>query len=152
MMWSKMRRRGVVVGLMLLSMMAVRGVSCSFEEDTAFVSPMEPENLPQFFAGKLDVIQQTYWKKHLAVAYRSLNGKPLSAAEQAEAARPDFVGVEPDYCCGHAKPPGVQYWEKARRRGHQRCGVNDRWRWATSPAWCREKTGRSSATAWTMPT
>jgi len=103
--------RGVVIGVLLLAMVVGRGVSCSFENDTIFFATDVPENLPQFLAGKLDVVQPGYLKKDLAVAYRVLSDKPLNAKERAEAAKPDLTVADSYYCCGEAQPEGVRLFE-----------------------------------------
>jgi hypothetical protein len=72
-----------------------------------FVRTMHPdEPLENFLKGKLGVVEPTYWRWDLVIAYRSLNGEPLTAKER-EALRPywDEEARAARYSIGAGAPP-----------------------------------------------
>src|SRR5260221_10735327 len=57
--------------------------SCSFENPPLLEFDNRPDApIDRYFAGRLGIIEQTYARSYLVVAYRYLSGHPLTAAEQ----------------------------------------------------------------------
>ncbi len=66
--------------------------ACSSDEATVFVSPYVPDTpAARYVAGELGVLQPTWIRAYLVVAYREMAGRPLTPAELAKAA-----GVTPE--------------------------------------------------------
>jgi hypothetical protein len=78
--------RTLSVGL-ILSAMALPAFSCGpFFDDSCFTFTLHPDlPLKMFASGKLGLVQPTYARSYLVVAYRYLKGEPLSAAEREQA-------------------------------------------------------------------
>ena len=80
--------------------------SCGpFIPSAVFVRPGQPENPEAFFKGQLGVLQPTYRRRYLALAYRLMSGLPLSP-EQVRA-----LTQEPA-----APNAAVARWEAARQQ------------------------------------
>ncbi len=59
--------------------------SCGpFFIEAIFVPANRPVSLKDYLAGRLGVVQPTYYRVYLAVAYRVLSGKPFDAAQLAQ--------------------------------------------------------------------
>jgi hypothetical protein len=108
-----------------LPFMPVQACGPDFFPDL-FVRDLRPDHPRDFAAGKLGVIQATYPRLDLTVAYRYLNGSALTAAEQAAYTPTDsYVDEEREIAAEDAKvsanspeyaePPGpADQWLKAR--------------------------------------
>ena len=81
---------------------------CSFSEPTLFVTPYAPDTPPaRYVAGELGVLQPTWIRAYLVVAYLDLAGIPLTAGERRAAV---------SYLEGPTPPgtAGLDAWTKAR--------------------------------------
>ena len=82
--------------------------ACMNVEPTLFVAPYDPDAEPaRFAAGELGVLQPTWIRAYLVVAYRHLVGLPLSDAEQS-AVVAYFGGPKPH------EHGGFDAWRSAR--------------------------------------
>lgn len=101
-------RRNLSVFLVLLALAPARPArACAYFEPTLFVAPYDPDAEPaRFVAGELGVLQPTWVRAYLVVAYRHLAGAPLSPGEQS-AVVAYLRGSAP----GRA---GLDAWAKAR--------------------------------------
>ncbi len=68
--------------LILTPFFSVKACGPDFRPDT-FVRPLRPDDLPGYARGQLGLLQPTYLRRELAVAYRYLAGGRLLAAELA---------------------------------------------------------------------
>ena len=104
-------------GLVLLALFVVPAniFSCSNLVENRFVSKRMPE-VPQqsYINGKLGLLWPTFERRYLAIAYRYLDGKPLSASERDSLIK----GTTPILIPGGMAPPDtpVALWLKARSR------------------------------------
>ena len=104
-------------GLVLLALFVVPAniFSCSNLVENRFVSKRMPE-VPQqsYINGKLGLLWPTFERRYLAIAYRYLDGKPLSAGERDSLIK----GTTPILIPGGMAPPDtpVALWLKARSR------------------------------------
>src|SRR5450631_4496774 len=81
--------------------------ACGVYEPTLFVAPYDPDPEPaRFVAGELGVLQPTWIRAYLVVAYRHLAGSPLTPVEQA-AVLAYLRGPTPER-------PGLEAWAKSR--------------------------------------
>ncbi len=80
---SDMRRIAVTVLLLLFLGRPADISSCGpFLPVAIFTQPKGPDDERAFFAGRLGILQPTYERRYLAMAYRMLNGEPLSEAQR----------------------------------------------------------------------
>src|SRR6516225_6342316 len=76
-----------ISGALLLAGLPPRAGACGpYFEEAIFTRPDHPDDpLSGFAAGQLGVIQPSYARSYLVVAYRYLSGPPLTATEQQDA-------------------------------------------------------------------
>lgn len=101
-----MRKRGLVAefaAFILLPLFTAQACGPDFFPDV-FVRKMRPDNPKQFAEGKLGILQPTYPREDLTVAFRYLNGGALSVEEQA--------GYQPTYTYTDAE--WQQQWDAAQ--------------------------------------
>lgn len=83
-----MRRTVVIVGIVALAVFIVRGLvqACGpFVPEAVFVNLQRPDSLEAFAGGRLGLIEPTYARSYLCVAYRILSGVSLDVAEREAA-------------------------------------------------------------------
>jgi hypothetical protein len=91
------RRLGAVAALIVLLVRPSDLSSCGpFFRAAVFFRAAIPEDEKAFFSGQLGILQPTYWRRYLAMAYRILQGIPLSPAEVASIPPRQSVGWEPE--------------------------------------------------------
>lgn len=102
-------RRTLAALLALLAFAAPQGPvrACATFEPTLFVARYDPDGEPsRFVVGELGVLQPTWIRAYLVVAYRHLAGAPLAPGEQAAVVA---------YLRGSApERAGLDAWAKAR--------------------------------------
>ncbi len=86
----RVRQWWVVAVLVLLPLFDVQACGPDFRADV-FVRPLRPDNAADFARGELGLLQPTYFRRDLVVAYRYLSGGKLSAQEAAAYASPSVV-------------------------------------------------------------
>ena len=71
----------LALALVALSSRPTPAPGCSFSDPTLFVTPYVPDTPPaRYVAGELGVLQPTWIRAYLVVAYRHLSGAPLTPA------------------------------------------------------------------------
>ena len=81
--WKAMCAASALLFVFALFSPPLKTDACSIDVEPAFTIRTRPDfPIKNFLAGQLGVIQPTYYRKYLVVAYRYLNGAPLSASEQ----------------------------------------------------------------------
>jgi len=87
---------------------------CSFDTTPALFHALRPDfPIDDYVDGKLGVLQPTYARSHLVVAYRYLSGHPPSAAER-EAFRDLLRHRLNEYPEGARSADPVEQWERLR--------------------------------------
>ncbi len=107
---------GVILAAVVFQTTDLPGCGPFFPE-AVFTDRVRPDSpLKDFARGRLGVLQPTYWRRYLVVAYRCLSGQPLSLVEQnafapapAAAAEPGAAGSELSWAS-----PAVKEWLDAR--------------------------------------
>src|SRR5882672_1079140 len=87
--------------------------SCSYENPPLLEFDNRPDApIDRYFAGRLGIIEQTYARSYLVVAYRYLSGHPLTAAEQkgVVALVKHRLALEPTRAAD-----GVPLWRRVRQ-------------------------------------
>src|ERR1700736_6871545 len=113
-----MMRRVLLAGLLAGCMLLPANIfSCGpFFEEPVFVTTSGPESPEQYIGGELGIAQPTYSTAYLVIAYRYLNGVPLTAAEQKQ-----YLGACGIPCIVPAseltqpdEEPAISDWQQAR--------------------------------------
>jgi hypothetical protein len=113
-----MMRRVLLAGLLAGCMLLPANIfSCGpFFEEPVFVTTSAPESPKQYAQGELGIVQPTYSTAYLVIAYRYLNGVPLTAAEQKQ-----YLGACGIPCIVPAselaqpnEEPAISDWQQAR--------------------------------------
>jgi hypothetical protein len=100
------RLRWMVLAMGLVWTLMIPANSCGpFFTEAVFTRPGIPEKEQQYVTGRLGVLQSTYWRKYLVVAYLWLSGRGLSKAEQAQANGEDAAQGFSTWGGGDAAPP-----------------------------------------------
>ena len=130
-----------LVAALVLAVPGPEARACGYSEPTLFVSPYAPDTpLDRFAAGELGVLQPTWARAYLAVAYRNLAGLPLGKEERS-AVLAYWKGED-------AASAGGSAWTAARTAatGQERLNVNgERWVGFTSYVNCGDDAFRRAA-------
>ncbi len=114
-------RRGFVAGalaLVLLPLFTAQACGPDFAPDV-FVRKLRPDKPKEFAEGKLGILQPTFPREDLTVAFRYLNGGSLSASEQA-AYHPTYSNVEPEWWAANSTPDTQkQLWKATALGSHE---------------------------------
>jgi hypothetical protein len=114
-----MKRRTllIVLAAAALLLQPTHGPGCGPFPQVAIFSFRSHPLLPwkAYLAGRLGVVQPTYWRKFLFVAWRALAGRPLSSAQQAALAGSEDAGSRTlDLDPAPLETPGPDVWVRAR--------------------------------------
>lgn len=111
-----MKSRVPAAGLAVFLTAATLAFACGPDLPYAvFTHPSHPDvPLEPFAAGQIGIVQPTWARSYLVVAYRWFSGTPLSADEQAGALRTWRARAQPWWA--DAKQPGLPDWIEARAR------------------------------------
>jgi hypothetical protein len=113
-----MNRRTVIAAVLASCMLLPANIfSCGpFFEQPVFVTKSAPESPEHYVDGQLGIVQPTYETAYLVIAYRYLNGVPLTASE-----RKQFLGPCGGPCVAPAtevipnnENTAVREWQQAR--------------------------------------
>jgi len=81
-----------------------------------FTFSKRPENFADFSQGRIGIIQPTWYRSVLTIAYRAINGLPLTAAEQQAAVRNWQAEFEQNDANDKARVEAIDGWLAARRQ------------------------------------
>ncbi len=139
--FAKRRLWVVVPVLVLLPFFDVQACGPDFRPDV-FVRASQPDDVADFGRGQLGLLQPTYLRRDLIVAYRYLGGGKLSAAEEAEyippAEKPDAILTAEQYQEREAKlaaalPANIWRAERAKYPGAPNAEPLKSWELPTRP-------------------
>ncbi len=100
----------------LLALAYPAGTCGPFFPEAIFVSRSAPAfPYPKYVAGDLGVVQPSYPVRHLVIAYNILSGRPLSATEQAEAAKLQEIRLTHSYDEKPSASSGIAQWIALRQ-------------------------------------
>lgn len=112
-----MRRVLLAVVLGGYMFLPVNIFSCGpFFEEPVFVTTSAPDSPEQYIRGELGIVQPTYSTAYLVIAYRYLNGVPLTTAEQKQYLGPCGIPciVSASEFAQANENPAVREWQQAR--------------------------------------
>lgn len=112
-----MRRILVAITLAGCVLLPVNIFSCGpFFEQTVFVTTSAPDSPEQYLRGELGIVQPTYPTAYLVIAYRYLNGAPLTSAEQKQFLGPCGIPcvVPASEITSPNENPAVHEWQQTR--------------------------------------